>query len=529
MADELAKVTEESARGGFFLISGTAIATVVMAVASIIIARFLGPELYGQYTLALVVPQLLFLFTDLGINQGITKFTASFRVKNETARIRRVIKYGLLLRVFTGIAIFAINYALADSFASILLQRPELAFYTRIAAISILFQVIFTTANSAFIGLDKTEFSALNTNIQAIAKATVSIGLVLLGFSVTGAILGHVIGYFVAAIAGIAILWIVIHEKTSDQNDNNFSNDLKIIIHYGIPLYISILLTGIIPLYQNIILAIFTTDADIGNYKAAVNFISLITVLTVPIATALLPAFSKLNSLSAQKIRTFYQLANKYTAMIIVPVTFLLIIFSKAIVQIIYGSTYGSAPLFLAICCLPYLLVGLGYLVLPSLYNGLGETKITLKMSLITFIILIVLSPILTKTYSVQGLIAAFIIASTASTLYGLHVARKNLQVLFATGALLKIYFNSAISTIPALIMLYFWHSPQLLKTIIGGIAYLFLYTTLIPVTRTVILIEIEKALHITRKIPFFAPIARPILLYQQRLANFRFGTQHKS
>jgi O-antigen/teichoic acid export membrane protein len=523
MADELTRVTEESARGGFFLISGTAIATVVMAVASILIARFLGPELYGQYTLALVVPQLLFLFTDLGINQGITKFTASFRVKNETTRIRRVIKYGLMLRAFTGIAIFAINYALADSFASILLQRPDLAFYIRIAAISILFQVIFTTANSAFVGLDKTEFSALTTNIQAIAKATVSIGLVLLGFSVAGAITGYVIGYFVAAIAGIAILLIVVREKINEQHGGNVSNDLKIIIRYGAPLYISILLTGFIPIYQNVVLAIFTTDADIGNYKAAVNFISLMTVLTVPITTALLPAFSKLNSSSAQKLRTFYKLANKYTTIIIIPVTFLLIIFSKEIVQIIYGSTYGSASLFLTTYCLLYLLVGLGYLVLPSLYNGLGETKTTLRMSLITFIILAVLSPILTKTYSVQGLIAAFLVASAVSTLYGLQVARKNLQVKLATGELLKIYLNSAASSIPALIVLYFWNSPQLLKTIIGGVAYLFLYTTLTPVTRTVTLIEIEKALNITRKIPFFAPIARPILLYQQRLANVRF------
>ena len=60
MSDELTKVAEDSARGGFFLISGTAIATVIMAIASILIARFLGPELYGQYALILVIPQLLF-------------------------------------------------------------------------------------------------------------------------------------------------------------------------------------------------------------------------------------------------------------------------------------------------------------------------------------------------------------------------------------------------------------------------------------------------------------------------------------
>jgi len=347
MAEELIKIAEDSARGGFFLLSGTALATVIMAIASILIARLLGPELYGQYTLALVVPQLLFLFTDLGINQGIIKFTANLRTKGETNRLTKIIKYGLLLKASTGIAIFIINYTLADFFASVLLQRPDLAFYIRIASTAVVFQVIATTATSAFVGLDKTEYNALTSNIQAIAKAIISIALVLFGFSVAGALLGYVASYIVAAAAGATILFFIVREKQNTKNNHILTDDLKTLIHYGAPLYISILLTGFIPLYQNVMLAIFTTDADIGNYKAATNFATLITVLTIPITTALLPAFSKLDSSTTQKIKTFFKLANKYTTILIMPITILILIFSNEIVQIIYGSTYQSAPLFL--------------------------------------------------------------------------------------------------------------------------------------------------------------------------------------
>jgi len=519
MADELIQVAEDSARGGFFLISGTALATVIMAIASILIGRFLGPELYGQYTLALVVPQLLFLFTDLGINQGIIKFTASLRSKGETNRITKIIKHGLILRASTGIAISIINYAFAELFASLFLQRPELALYIKIASISVLFQVIFTTATSAFIGLDKTEYNALTANIQATAKAIISIALVLLGFSVAGAIIGYVAGYVVAAIASISILLLIIHEKQSNQNQNSISDDMKTLVRYGAPLYISLLLSGFIPLYQNVMLAIFTADADIGNYKAATNFIALMAILAVPITTALLPAFSKLNSSTNQKIKTFYKLANKYTAMIIIPITFLLIIFSKEIVQIIYGYTYESAPLFLTTYCLLYFLVGLGYLVLPSLYNGLGETKTTLKMSLITFLMLAVLSPIFTKTYSVQGLIVAFLIASTAGTIYGLYIARKDFQIEFDTN-IFRIYLNSAISSIPPLLMLHFTQLPELLNITIGGLVYLFIYATLTPLTKTVTHSELQTAARIAQKIRPLALIAKPILTYQQRLLH---------
>lgn len=526
MADELIQVAEDSARGGFFLISGTALATVIMAIAAILIGRFLGPELYGQYTLALVVPQLLFLFTDLGINQGIIKFTASLRSRDETNRITKIIKYGLILRASTGIAIFIINYAFADFFASLFLQRPELALYIKIASISVLFQVIFTTATSSFVGLDKTEYNALTANIHAIAKAIISITLVLLGFSVAGAVIGHVASYIVAAIASISILFLIIREKQSNQNNHSISDDLKTLARYGAPLYISLLLTGFIPLYQNLILAIFTTDADIGNYKAATNFIALMAILAVPITTALLPAFSKLNSSTNQKIKAFYKLANKYTAMIIIPITFLIIIFSREIVPTIYGSTYQSAPLFLTTYCLLYFLVGVGYLILPSLYNGVGETKTTLKMSLITFFVLAILSPISTKTYGVQGLIVAFLAANTAGTIYGSYIARKKFQIEFDIHTLLKIYLNSAISSIPPLLILHFAQLPRILNVAIGGLLYLFIYATITPLTKTVTLSELQTATHVTRKIRPLAFIAKPVLTYQQRLLGKKTNFQ---
>jgi len=493
-----------------------------MAIASILVGRFLGPELYGQYTLALVVPTLLFIFTDLGINQGIIKFTASLRTKGETNRLTKIIKYGLLLRASTGIAIFILNYAFADLFASLFLQRPDLAFYIRIASISVLFQVIFTTATSAFVGLDKTEYNALTANIHAIAKAIISIALVLLGFSVAGAIIGYVASYIVAAVAGISILFLIIREKQSVKNNNSISDDLKTLIRYGAPLYISLLLTSFIPLYQNVMLAIFTTDADIGNYKAATNFVALMAVLSVPITTALLPAFSKLNSATNKKIKAFFKMANKYTAISIIPITFLILIFSKEIVQIIYGLTYQSAPPFLATYCLLYFLVGLGYLTLTSLYNGLGETKITLKISLIIFLNLAVLSPILTKTYSVQGLIIAFLIASAAGTIYGSYTARKKFQIEFDTPSIFKIYSISAISSIPPLLMLYFAHLSNLFNVTVGGLLYLFTYITLIPLTKIVTTSELQTATCITQKMRPLAFIAKPVLKYQQKLLHIR-------
>ena len=426
MTKKLVDAAEASARGSFFLMSGTALSTIILAISSILIARLLGPDQYGQYTLALVAPQLLYLFTGLGIDQGIIKFTAALRAKGETNRSTNIIRQGLFLKTLTGTLMFIINYALADIISSLLFQRPELAVYIRIASTSILFQVIYTTASSAFIGLDKTEYTALTTNINAITKTVTQITLVLLGFSIAGAIIGHVIGYLAAAAISTTILFLIIHTKQNPSSKERFADNLRTLMHYGIPLYISVLLTGFIPIFQNVMLAIFTTNSEIGNYKAAINFGVLITVMTIPISTALLPAFSKLETSTEEKTKTFFKLANKYTALLIVPITTTIIMFSKEIVQIIYGSTFESAPLFSASYSFLYFLVGLGYLTLTSFFNGLGETKTTLKISLITFLTIMVLTPILTKNYNVVGLIIAFLIANTTGTAYASYTARKN-------------------------------------------------------------------------------------------------------
>lgn len=517
MADELVKVAEDSTRSGFFLISGTALATIIMAIASILIGRFLGPELYGQYALALVVPQLLFLLTDFGINQGIIKYAADHRAKGEEDQAARIIQHGTLFRILIGTTVSATTFALADLFA-VFINRPNLTPYIRIVSLSIIFQVMFTTANSAFVGLDKTEYNALTTNIQAVAKAILSVTLVLLGFSVAGALIGYVGGYVIAAIAAAGILFFKIAKPSRGIFKDSLTQNLKTLTRYGFPLYISVLLTGFLPLYQNLLLAYFTTDADIGNFKAATNFIALISIVSMSITTALLPAFSKLNSSTTDKIKSFFKLANKYTCLLIVPTTTLIILYSKELVQIIYGSTFQLASLFLAIYSLLHFLVAIGYLNLTSLFNGLGETRITLKITLVNCLTFTVLSPLLTLTSSVPGLIVASLFSNTIATSYASHIARKNFKIEFATSSIAKIYLISAISSVPPLLMLHFTSLPELLNVAIGGILYLFTYTTLTPLTRIVTMSELQMATRITRKIPFLTFIVKPLLKYQQRL-----------
>ncbi|MBX5327648.1 MAG: oligosaccharide flippase family protein [Candidatus Bathyarchaeia archaeon] len=521
MTSDLTRVAEESAKGGFFLIVGSFFSTIISAVASIIVTRLLGQELYGQYALSLVVPQMLFLFTDFGISQGIVKFAASLRVKGETAQMTKIIQYGMLIRIIIGCAIFFVNFTLANQFAILFHNRPEIGIYIRIASFSILFQVVYTTVTSAYVGLDRTEYSAFTTNIQAISKAIIAIALVLAGFSIFGAVISYVAGYLIGGSIGLVLLLNIMKKHTAKDNDNiGLAGSLKILISYGMPLYIATLLVGFIPPYQNFVLGIFTTDAAIGNYKAAANFITLITIVSIPIITTLLPAFSKLENTTNEKVQTFFLFANKYTTMLIVPIVTIILAFSNEIVQIIYGPDFQTAGLFLAVYCLLYFLTGIGYLVLASMFNGLGETGTTLKINLITFAILVFLSPLLAYFCSVIGVIIALITSNLIGTLFGVYAAKEKYQVKFATKSIIKIYVIAAISTLPALLVLYFSPLHEFVTVILGGLLYLVMYLTLIPLMGIIDQTELQTVTRVARRIKPFSPILKPVLKYEQRILN---------
>ncbi len=165
------RVLEDSARSGFFLTLGNIISTVILAISVFIIARILGSELYGLYTISMVMPSLLLLFVDPGVNTGIIKYSASLKAKGEKGRVPKLFVHGLLFETILAFIALAVCLVFSDLFARQVLNRPEVTWYIQLTSVIIILQIVYMTLNSVFIGLDKTEYNVLTTSIQAITRA----------------------------------------------------------------------------------------------------------------------------------------------------------------------------------------------------------------------------------------------------------------------------------------------------------------------------------------------------------------------
>ena len=341
--------------------------------------------------------------------------------------------------------------------------------------------------------------------------------LVILGFSVVGALAGHITSYGIASLAGSLIL-LKYYKSLGNPPSGGFSSSLKAMLGYGFPLYISSLLGLFIGQYQTILLAFFANNAEIGNFNVAMTLTSLINVLIFPLGV-LFPAFSKVNPNSSE-LRHIFKLSTKYTALLIIPATVIVAILAKDIVYTLYGSSYGSAPFFLQLYILTFLYSGLGSTVLGYLFNGIGETRVVFKCSLINLIAFLLLAPILATSYHVPGLIVASLISGSLSLAYGLFIAIKKINVSLDLKASLRIYLASFLSAIPVLALLHISPLNNILNLAINGPIFLLTYLTLLPLTRAIHQPDLDNFKLMFSNLKIVWPILKPVLTYEAKLLN---------
>ncbi|MCR8463693.1 MAG: oligosaccharide flippase family protein, partial [Candidatus Korarchaeota archaeon] len=171
-AKRLYDVADESIKSGLALFTGDALSTVILAIGSILIARFLGPEGYGLYSLSLAIPTIMLSFIALGIDQAVIRFQARLKAEGRLDQIPSVLKSAIAFRFVVGLVMWLVCFLFSDALATYLLRRPEIGFYIKISSFLVIAQSFFTLFYNIFIGLDVSEKGAAIKILMSIVKST---------------------------------------------------------------------------------------------------------------------------------------------------------------------------------------------------------------------------------------------------------------------------------------------------------------------------------------------------------------------
>jgi O-antigen/teichoic acid export membrane protein len=482
--DKTLKMGKDSAIGSFHLFIGRLVSTLLLAVGTIIVGIFIQEGEYGLYTIALIPATTILLFQDWGVGSAMTKYCARCRAINKEGNLRKIIIAGLTFEVATGLALTVLSLLMANLIASTIFGKPESAFLITLASIVILPTSLLTASKSIFIGFERMDLNGLTMICQAIVLCVLSPLLVYLGYGALGAIVGYTLSMTATVIIALMMLYFVIFRKLSPDSTNNFSisQTLKPLLHYGIPLAIAVILGGILPQFYSFMMASFVDVAMIGNFKIATNFAFLLTFFTVPIATVLFPAFSKLDPQNGQQLlKTVFASSVKYTALFLVPATMAMMGLSKPIISTIYGDKWLSAPFFLTLYVISNLFAIFGSLSVGSLLTALGETKMLMKLNILTLAIGIPIAFLLIPQFGILGVILVTIVAGVPSMFISLYWIwkRYGTKAEFRTSA--KIFLASAIVAIATYLFLNFFNTAAWIMLTIGSITFLAIYLAAAP------------------------------------------------
>ncbi len=517
------RMGKASATGSFQLFVGVALSSAIMAVGSLILARLITPAEYGLYSVALIPSLMIGLFRDWGVNSAITKYVAHSRTTGNEENVRDIIVTGLIFEIVMGLALSLLSVFLAGFIASAIFHRPNIAPLVSIVSITIFASSLLNAAQASFVGLERIEFQSLTLICQASIKSVVGPLLVFLGLGALGAVIGYILSFIVASIAGSAILYFILLRrlKRAKISRSKTFKLLKDMLHYGVPLSISSIIGGFLLQFYGFMMAFYCSDVMIGNYQVANNFAVLLTFVTIPIATVLFPAFAKLNPQNEPElIKTVFKSSVKYTTILLVPATTAVMVLSKPMVSTLFGEQYAYAPFFLSIMVLGNLATGFGNLSMNALLTGLGETKTLMKLSLLTLALGFVLAFLLIPNLGITGIILGNLIAGIPSILLGLHWIFKHFKVSADLGSTAKIFASTAIVTGITYVSLSFLNTAEWARLMVGGIVFLVGYLIVAPFMGAIVQEDIRNLRALFSGLGFiFTIINLPLIIAEKAAA----------
>lgn len=259
----------------------------------IYLARVLGVEQFGLYTVALAYFSIISSFADFGFNRYLIREIAQDHLK-----VHKLMTNITMLRItLTSIlfAIFAVCLYIFDTDKI----RVNLIL---LATLAILPQAIALTFDAVFIALKKLQFSAVALFFSAFLTALAGFLLVNSGFGVTGAVNALIIGQ-----VGYAIFLLILLIKNQGLHLPKVElltlrKALIGSLPYGLLGILGLLYFRI----DAVMLSYLRGSFETGIYGAAYRFLEAVIFIPAAIAAALFPTFSQLHDIDKKEMKRIY-------------------------------------------------------------------------------------------------------------------------------------------------------------------------------------------------------------------------------
>jgi len=333
---------ERLAKGVFWSFAGALISRVLALVASILVARMLGKEHFGELGIIQSTVGMFGAFAGFGLGLTATKYVAEFRVK-DPSKAGRIIAFSSATAVVSGAIMAVVLAVLAPWLAAKTLAAPHLAGLLRISALLLFLGAVNGAQTGALAG-----FEAFKT----IAKVSLAAGVLTFPCMVGGVYIAGLEGAVWGLAVSLAANWLLNHialrvearRANVPLHLSGCMQERSVLWTFSLPAVLAVAMIGPVTWLCNAILVNRPNGySEMGIFNAANQWFAALMFLPSVLAQATMPMLSeRLGDGDALRSKKILSYSIKLNALVILPIAIAGSVASPYIMSL-YGEGFAGA------------------------------------------------------------------------------------------------------------------------------------------------------------------------------------------
>ena len=451
----------------------------------IIIARYYGPEIYGVFSLALIILGWAIAFSSLGLTDGLLRYIPIYRGKNQINRIKYILKFVITTVLITSLVSSFVLFILADEISLNIFKNSELSIFLKFFSVLLPIAVISNIYLSIIRAFEKIAIYSFLVNIfQNILKLLLLIILIFIGFKSESVIYSYFLGVFIIFIIAYFVSKYKIPEIFGFSNINKKDKLLikKEIFSYSWPIMFSGIFISLLYWIDSLVIGYYLGVNSVGIYNAAIPIVALFGFAQELFMQLMFPLINREYSKKNFKlIEEISKQVSKWIFILDLPLFIIVLLFPGAIINILFGQDYLGASNALRILSIG---IFISFLIplLTNLMSMVGKSKILLLNLIIASTINLILNIFLVPKLGIEGAAIATSIVSVIMFLMLFIETKHYASIIPLRRKMLRILLFSCI---PLILLLFIRKIIviNLVNLIILGVFFFLIYLFLVFIT----------------------------------------------
>ena len=327
------------ARGAGIVFTGTALSFLFRYGFQILVARSIGAELYGVFSLALSVFAVAEVTAGLGANKGVIRFVPLYQIDRDMRRARGVISMATRLALVGGACVALLVACGAESLGIGVFHSPALVPALRLIAVAIPLSALTTVAICATQGLKLMRYQVLirDTTEQVVRIAVVA-ALLSLGLELWAAAWAFVVSLAVGTMVSSVVRQRVVAPRLHGEGPP--IREWRTFLGYCWPFLPTNLIAIIEMWLTTFMVGSLLSSADVGVFSAAYRTVFLVQGILLSFNTVFSPLISGLwHQGDRNALAGLFKIVSAWTLVVSLPPLLLMALVPREVMGV-FGPEY---------------------------------------------------------------------------------------------------------------------------------------------------------------------------------------------